>query len=92
MDKRAALFELLVVLDKRCARNSIRRLFLHRLDQERELQRLRSRDALAARDDDESRHMNLVIMQDLFRDPLVLAKRQPGRAATGKRQLLHFEK
>src|SRR5437667_3929528 len=36
--------------------------------------------------------MDAVIVENLFRDALVLAKRETGRAAAGKGQVLHFEK
>src|SRR5437667_6109126 len=36
--------------------------------------------------------MGAVIMENLFRDALVLAKGETGRAAAGKGQVLHFEK
>ncbi len=91
MDEGDPVAELLVVLHERGLRDAERRLFLHRLDEERELEPARPRDALAARDDDEVRGVNAVIAEDLFRDALVLAKDQPGRAATGKGDALHLE-
>src|ERR1043166_7686700 len=38
------------------------------------------------------RDVDPVIMQDFFRDTLVLAKGQARRTAAGERQVLHFEK
>ena len=58
----------------------------------RELESLRPRDALAARDDHEVRHVDAMIAEDLFRDALVLAQDEPGRAAAGERHALHLEK
>ena len=49
-------------------------------------------DALAARDDDEVRHVDAMIAEDFFRDAFVFAKDETGRAATGKGHALHFEK
>ena len=36
--------------------------------------------------------MNVMIMENLFRNPLVLAQSQAGGAATRERQALHFKK
>ena len=58
----------------------------------RKLEPLGPGDALAARDDDEVRHVNAMIAENFFRDALVFAKDQTGRAATGKGHALHFEK
>ena len=84
--------ELLVGLDKRCLGDAVGGLFSYRLDQERELELPRPRNALSARDDDEVRSVNAMIAEDFFRDALVFAKRQTGRAAASKRHALHFEK
>src|SRR4029450_1352991 len=92
VNKSDPLPELVVGFDKRRPRNSVGGFFFHRLYQDRKLDLLGSPDALAARDDDEVRHVDTVIMQNLFRNALVLAKGKTGRAATGKRQALHFEK
>ena len=92
MNKSHALAELLVGIDERRLRNSIRCLFLHRLYQDWEPELLRPRDALTTWNDDEMRDMDTVIMQDFFGNAFVLAKGKTGRAAAGERQALHFEK
>ena len=92
VNERDALLELLVGLDERRLRNAVGRLFLHRLHQDRELGPLQPRDPLAARDDHEVRHVDVMIAEDFFRDALVLAKDEPGRAAAGEGHALHFEK
>src|SRR4029453_6705790 len=84
VNKSDPLPELVVGFDKRRPRNSVGGFFFYRLYQDRKLQLLGSPDALTARDDDEVRHVDTVIMQNLFRNALVLAKGKTGRAATGK--------
>jgi hypothetical protein len=86
-----ALAELLVGLDERRLRNAVGRLFFHRLHQDWELELPGPCDALAARDDDEIRHVDAMVAEDLFRDALVLAKDETGRPAAGKGHALHFE-
>src|SRR5439155_26999293 len=92
MNKRHPLTEIVVGLDERRLRNAVGRFFFHRLDQDRKLELLRSPDALAARNDDEMGHMDSVIVQNFFRNALVLAKRKAGRTTAGERPPLHFEK
>src|SRR6266496_2554739 len=92
VNERDAFAELLVVLHERRLRNAVRRFFSDRLYQDRKLELPRAPDPLTARDDKEIRHVNAMIMENLFRNAFVLAKRQAGRAAACKRQLLHFEK
>src|SRR4029077_14913449 len=62
-----------------------------RFDQNREVELLRSTDALAARNDHKIRNVDPVVMQNFFRDALVFAERQSGRAAASEGQTLHFE-
>src|SRR5438046_3200186 len=92
MNKRGAFPELLVRLNKRGLRNAVGGLFFYRLHQNRELKLSRAGNALAARNDDEVRNVDAVIMQNLFRDAFVFAKNETGRAATGEGDALHFEK
>src|SRR6266567_3597351 len=92
MYKRRAFPELLVCLDKGGLRNTVGGFFLYRLHQDRELKLPGAGNALTARNDDEVRNVDAMIMQDFFRDPFVFAKNEPGRAATGKGHTLHFEK
>src|SRR5439155_23226510 len=72
------LTELVVGLDERRLRNAVGRFLFHRLDQDRKLELLRSPDALAARNDDEMGPIDSVIVQNLFRNAFVLAKRKAG--------------
>src|SRR5438067_10329009 len=76
--------KLLLILDERRLRNSVGRLFFHRLHQNRQFELLRPADALAARDDDKMRDMDSVIMQDFFRNAFVLAKSKTSRTAPGE--------
>ena len=92
MNKSDALAELFVIGNERGLRDPIRRFFLHRLYQDWKLEVFGSCNALAARDDDEVRNMNTMIVQDFFRNAFVLAKRKTRRAATGEGQALHLEK
>src|SRR5439155_25291209 len=92
VNKSDTLAELLIRLNERCPRNAVGRLFFRWLNQDRKLELFGPRNALAARNDHEVRHMDAVIVENLFRAPLVLAKGKTGRAAPGKRQVLHFEK
>src|SRR4030095_11400879 len=49
-------------------------------------------NALAARNDDEVRNVDAMIMQNFFRDAFVFAKNESSRAATGEGDALHVEK
>src|SRR5207244_4844373 len=73
-------------------RNPVVGFLLHGFDQNRELELLGPRNALTARDDDEIRDVDAMIMQNFLRDALVFAENQTGRAATGKGDALHFQK
>src|SRR5204862_8288432 len=92
MNKSDPLTEIVVGLDERRLRNAVGRFFFYGLYQDRKLELLGSPDALAARNDDEMGHMDSVIVQNLFRNAFVLAKRKAGRTAAGKGPPLHFEK
>src|SRR4029077_12219104 len=92
VNKTDPLTEIVVGLDERRLRNAVGRFFFYGLDQNRKLELLRSPDALAARNDDEMGHMDSVIVQNLFRNAFVLAKREAGRTAAGKWPPLHLEK
>src|SRR5437667_8701967 len=92
VNKGDPLAELLVVLDERCPRNAVGCLFFDRLNQDWKLELPGPCDALAARNDHEVRHMDAVIVENLFRDTLVLAKSKTSRATAGKGKVLHFEK
>src|SRR6267143_3172668 len=92
MNKRGAFPELLVCLNKGGLGNTVGGFFFYRLHQNRKLKLFGADNALTARDDDEIGNANAMIMQNFFRDAFVFAKNQTGRAATGKRDSLHFEK
>src|SRR5207248_7371286 len=92
VDKRRAFPELLVRLNKGCLRNAVGGLFFYRLHQDRKLELFGAGNALAARNDDEVRNVNAMIMQNFLRNAFVLAKNETGRAATGEGHALHFEK
>src|SRR5439155_4623022 len=92
MNKRRAFPELLGRLNKGGLRNAVGGFFFYRLHQDRELELLGTGNALTARDDDEVRNVDAVIMQNFFRDAFVFAKNESGRAATGEGDALHFEK
>src|SRR5436190_777655 len=66
--------------------------FVRRLHQNWELELFGPPDALAPRNDHEVGHVDAVIMENLLRDALMLAKGKTGRAAAGKWEALHFEK
>src|SRR5438270_1795020 len=92
MNKCGAFAELLVRLNKGGLRNTVGGFFFYRLHQDRELELLGAGNALTARNDDEVRNVDAVIMQNFFRDAFVFAKNESGRAATGEGDALHFEK
>src|SRR5262249_12597084 len=58
----------------------------------RELELLGPGNALAPGDDHEIRHVDAMVMQDFFRDTLVLAQNKTGGAATSKWHALHLQK
>ncbi len=92
MNKRRAFPELLICLNKGGLRNAVGGFFFYRLHQDRKLKLLGAGDALTARNDDEVRNVDAMIMQNFFRDAFVFAKNESGRAATGEGNALHFEK
>src|SRR6266496_734904 len=91
VNERDPFAKLLLGLDERRSRNSVGRLFFHRLYQNWKPELPRSSDPLTARDDDEVRRRDSVMPEDFFRDAFVLAKSETSRAATGKRHALHLE-
>ena len=84
VNKRDAFPKLLVGLDERCLRNSVGRFFFDGLDQNRKLELFGSSNALTARDDDKVGNVDAVIMEDFFRNTLVLAKGETGGATAGE--------
>ncbi len=66
VNERDAFAELLVVFHERRLRNAVRRFFSDRLYQDRKLELPRTPDPLAARNDQEIRHVNAMIMENLF--------------------------
>ena len=66
MNKSHALAKLLLVLHERRLRDAIGRFFLHRFHQNRKLELPRPPDPLPAWDHQEIRHVDAVIVQDLF--------------------------
>ena len=92
VDESDTFAKLFLVLDIGRLGNSVGSFVLRRFHQDWELELLGPADALPARDDDEIRHMEMVIVAESFWRCLCVCKRHAAGAATGEREPLHFVK
>src|SRR3954463_11632135 len=87
-----AFFELFITLHKGGLRNPEGSFLLKRFYQDGKPQWLGTGNSFASGDGHEVRDVNPMVSEDLFRDALVFAKRQAGRAASRERQAVHLQK